>query len=391
MNLADIIAPMSVETFFSTFLSRQHAHFQGARGRFEHLLPWSELNRALAQQDFESPRLRIVDRGVIVDPAEYMRQRGRDSTLPHRVDPQLLAARLRAGATLVLDRADEVFQPITDLAVELERSFGIRIQGNLYASWGTQHGFKVHWDSHDVLVIQIHGRKRWALHGSTRRFPLSRDVDRDLTAPPTPEWEGVLESGDAIHVPRGHWHVATPTDEPSLHVTFGIPQRTGVSLVEWMADQVRGQELFRMDLPRFEGREARRAHAAKLREAILSMWTDDFLDTYFDDENLRSNPRPIFALPWAATANLLPPEDTAPLRLAYGRTATLREVDGQIELRARGQVCRFAPAARPVLEVLLDRGPHTVAELSERSRLAAGVVRGLLRELARIGLVTSGP
>lgn len=66
-----------------------------------------------------------------------------------------------------------------------------------------------------------------------------------------------MEVGDVMHIPRGFWHAATRVgsggDGFSLHVTFGTTRRTGVSWIQYLADEARGVELFRTDLETPDG------------------------------------------------------------------------------------------------------------------------------------------
>ena len=112
--------------------------------------------------------------------------------------------------------------PITDIAESLERLFRVRIQVNAYAGWRTSHGFDLHWDDHDVFILQVAGRKQWKVYGMTRKYPLAVDVEPTVEKPDAPLWEGMLEDGDLLYIPRGWWHVATPLDEPTLHLTVGV-------------------------------------------------------------------------------------------------------------------------------------------------------------------------
>ena len=121
--------------------------------------------------------------------------------------------------------------PITHLAESLERVFRVRIQVNAYAGWRTSHGFDLHWDDHDVFILQIAGRKKWKVYGMTRKYPLARDVEPATDKPDTPLWEGMLEDGDLLYIPRGWWHVATPLDEPTLHLTVGVNNPNGADLL----------------------------------------------------------------------------------------------------------------------------------------------------------------
>ena len=82
----------------------------------------------------------------------------------------------------------------------------------------------------------------------------------------TPLWEGMLNDGDMLYIPRGWWHVATPLDEPTLHLTVGVNNPTGADLLSWFVDRLRASEDVRRDLPLFGRAEDQTALMDRLRE-----------------------------------------------------------------------------------------------------------------------------
>jgi hypothetical protein len=389
-GLADLVAPLEVGRFHSDVLGRAPRRFTGQRGRFASLLPWTDLDRVLRQHRLDFPRLRLALDGEVVPAHTYteMVQTRRTGLVP-RVLSAPFAEHLRAGATLVVDSVNELVEQVGDLSARLEHDLRERVQVNLYAGWGTTHGFDVHWDDHDAFIIQIAGRKRWRLHGITRRSPLQRDVE----LPPRPEGEPVddflLEDGDVLYVPRGHWHDVSAVGEESLHLTIGFNAATGVDLVAWLADQVRADELFREDLPRFAGPGDRTKRAAQLRQQITDLMTDDLVDRFLADRDAQAPAHPHVGLPWSATAELLPPGDGFEVRLLAPRAA-LEDGEGTVALVAAGKRLVFAAIARPVLAALLDGSPHGIRALAEAVPALDGVtLRALLGELVTQGLLAA--
>jgi ribosomal protein L16 Arg81 hydroxylase len=121
---------------------------------------------------------------------------------------------------------------------------------NLYDGWRCDNGFNVHWDDQDNLILQVAGRKHWKVWNQTRHYPFKEDVV-DTSVPPTgePAWDGILEAGGLLSIPRGAWHVAYPLDEPSPHLTVTIKNHTGIDLPRWLAEQLKSSEAARMAIP----------------------------------------------------------------------------------------------------------------------------------------------
>jgi hypothetical protein len=361
-GLAELLAPTTVETFLVEHYGQRFFLQTGAAGRFERLLGWRDLNRILEDHRLEPPRLRLARDGVSVAEEQYARRQTSRRGFSYPVlEPVRLRDQLRDGATLVLDGVDQLHPPVRELAAGLERQLGERVQVNLYASFHERRGFGLHWDDHDVLVLQVAGRKRWRVYGMTRRYPLHRDLAEPAEPAGEPVWDGFLQAGALLHVPRGHWHDAMAGGEPSLHLTVGIIRQNGIDLLHWLADQLRGVEAYRRDLARQDSRQDRRERGRQLRSALLTLWSEDLVDEFLAAQDASALPRPGLSLPWGVTDARL--DDERLIRANLPRRVTPRPHPEGIELRALGRSWVFAPAARPMLEQLLDARPHAVGAL----------------------------
>src|SRR5690606_33402185 len=231
---------------------------------------WDALNHLLATHRLNPPRLRLALDNSSVDVSAYCERRiYRRMPEWQAPVPHLLHKQLREGATLVLDAIDEMHPPIARMTCALERWLSTRIQVNAYASWTAKEGFGVHWDDHDVIVLQISGRKRWRIYGTTREAPLHYDVDFATDIPEAPIDEFVMEAGDILHVPRGCWHAAAASEgEPSLHLTCGLTTTTGVDFLAWLSGVLREHVHVRRDVPRFSTPVEQRKWAAELSQIL---------------------------------------------------------------------------------------------------------------------------
>ncbi|WP_260479064.1 cupin domain-containing protein [Kibdelosporangium aridum] len=383
------MAPLEVSQFLGSVQGKTHRRFPGTAGRFASLMPWSTLNDVLRHHRLDFPRLRLAQDGDVVPTHTYT-----EMVTPKRGAPipKLLSGpfteHLRNGATLVLDAVQEFVDPVADLAARLEHDLRERVQVNLYAGWGKTHGFDVHWDDHDAFILQISGRKRWRVHGSTRPAPLHRDVEPPAQPPAEPLEDFILEDGDALYVPRGHWHDVSAIGEESLHLTIGFNPATGVDLVNWLADQLRIEELFRGDLPRFGTEAERHEHATRLKAGIEALLTPHVIDRFLTDRDAHGPALTRIGLPWAATSDLLPANDTTAVQLLTPR-AVLQHQDTTVTLLASGSRFTFGAAAGPVLSALLSGTPVTIETLVELAEptLDRTTVRALLGELITQGLL----
>ena len=392
--LARILEPCAPEEFLASSWGVRFLHVRGRAGRFARLMPWEKLSEILRRHRLDFPRLRLVRDGSPAPVSSYLRHvaGGRRGTSIPRLKPSELTKHLREGATLVLDAVDELHAPIEGLAEELELFFHEHVQVNLYAGWQTSRGFDLHWDDHDVFILQVTGRKKWSVYGMTRPHPLVADVERAEKPTGKPLWDGVLEDGDLLYIPRGWWHVAQPLAEPTLHLTVGVHNRTGLDLLRWLAQRLRASETFRRDLPRTASPSARAAHAERLREELFAEFDAATLERFFAELDARAEPRARLNLPRDATPHTLPDSRHTLVRLVAPRPLEFKTAGGAVEFDALKRRWRFADEALVLLRPLAERRACTVAELCEeaRGKLDERTVRAFVCELLTHGLVSLG-
>ncbi|MEU3721502.1 cupin domain-containing protein [Streptomyces sp. NPDC031705] len=242
------------DTFLAQSYFRSHLVVRGKPDDFADLISWTTPNQVIATHRLEPPRLRLSQGGEMVPLRRYaVPVTTRRATVWHRIQPAELHARIREGASLVVDSIDEIHGPTTAAAEGLERFLRTPVQANAYASWTATEGFGTHWDDHDVVVCQAEGAKRWRIYGPTRPAPTWRDTDTPQVPDGEPLADIVLNPGDTLYLPRGWWHAVTADQgAPSLHLTFGLTTQTGADFMTWVIDQLRDDVRFRTDVPRFD-------------------------------------------------------------------------------------------------------------------------------------------
>ena len=156
------------------------------------------------------------------------------------------------GATIVLNRLHALHPPLSELCAALETEFSAPFQANVYLSPPRAQGFKAHFDTHDVFVLQLHGTKKWRIYRTPIVLPLAGQAEdiaaEDLGAPLR---EINLEAGDTLYVPRGVVHDAVSQEGASMHATVGVLSYTWAdAMLESLAALVVKEADFRRALPR---------------------------------------------------------------------------------------------------------------------------------------------
>ncbi|MFB7896062.1 cupin domain-containing protein [Streptomyces xiamenensis] len=393
MTPLSIAERLGGDTFLAQAFGHTYRYVPDAVPGAGALMTFTDLNDLLAVHRLEPPRLRLSADGEMLPQQRYATAEvTRRRTVWHRLQPTELNARLAEGASLVIDAVDELHPPVRDLAQELERWLRTHVQVNLYASWTGREGFGVHWDDHDVIVVQLDGAKRWRIYGPTRRVPLALDTDQPEPPPDEPVAELVLRPGDVLYLPRGWWHaVVADQGTHSLHLTAGLRTHTGADLLTWLGGILRGSELVRADLPVHGTAGQQGAHLEQLRKEVLAAFEDPALIARYVDARDAEDPgrlRP--SLPYLGGP---PPDPGLVVRLTSGRARLTDPGDGgTVVFRGAGSEWEFAPAAAPMLRLLLDGGERTFAELAGGGELSVDQVAAVVGELVggRVAAIT-GP
>lgn len=366
MDVNQLFTPSSVQNFLSNVWGLEFKHFAGNDGRFSHLLTWEALNHILNSHRLDFPRIRLAKKGENISPFLFTtRERKHHGHTIARLNSAVLTQLMRDGATLIIDSIDETHEPIRALAIALERMFLEKISANAYVSWGESQGYTVHWDDHDVLILQISGKKRWFIYGETRKYPVLNDTAASEQAPKDPIWEEIISPGDLLNIPRGVWHAACPIGEPSLHLTFSVAKRNGLDLVAWISERLKRIEVFRQDLPRFATSGEQHRHIEQLKVALNDVWTTDILDAFLADGDRTAMARPHFSLPWSVAGTTHPLSDahTITLNLSREPQITIHQRSNLLTVRGNSRQWELPLAYESLIELLHDGHPHQVSDL----------------------------
>jgi len=97
-----------------------------------------------------------------------------------------------------------------------------RVQMNAYITPAVSQGFKAHYDTHDVFVVQVHARNAGRICKSSYDLPLKSQPYDESLPEPEPDQEFDLNCGDVLYMPRGTIHWARSNNSTSAHVTIGV-------------------------------------------------------------------------------------------------------------------------------------------------------------------------
>ncbi|HEX2026348.1 MAG TPA: cupin domain-containing protein [Actinomycetota bacterium] len=218
---------------------------------FGDLLDLGDVDHLVTETLLRMPSFRLVRDGTPLDPSAYtqtIRVGGRP--VDRTIRPERVAAEFEAGATIVLQALHRQWPPVAEFCRDLELTLTHPVQANAYVTPPTAQGFAVHHDTHDVFVLQSHGRKRWRVYRPVVELAgPEQPWKRSRGDPGEPVLEADLTPGDALYLPRGFPHEAEAQDDVSIHVTVGILAHTWLDLWRHLLRRAADHRPFREALP----------------------------------------------------------------------------------------------------------------------------------------------
>ena len=171
--LARCLDPFDAATFFAEHWEQRPLVVpRDERGRFDDLLSEADVERLVCSTAIRYPALRLVRDGGQLAGRRYTSDVSWRPPFTSTADVPRVLAEWEAGATIVLQALHVNWHPLAVFCRLLEEALGYAVQANAYYTPRGSQGFAVHHDTHDVLVLQVAGEKRWFLYEPLLELPL---------------------------------------------------------------------------------------------------------------------------------------------------------------------------------------------------------------------------
>jgi hypothetical protein len=374
--LARCLDPVDAETFFArNWEQRPLVVPRDDPGRFDDLHSEADVERLVCATAIRYPGFRLVREGSQIPVGVYTSEISWRPPFTGTADVPRVVAEWEAGATIVLQALHVNWHPLAVFCRLLEDALGRGVQANSYYTPSGSQGFGVHHDTHDVLVLQVAGEKRWKLYDPLLELPLKHQrYSSSLgdSGPPTDDF--VLRAGDTLYLPRGWLHEAETSQTDSLHLTIGIAAHTWLDGARGALAALEDESGFRHDVARGSADGLEAALALQLDpEAVERRRRRRFVDTR----------RPIREDGLSQLRALERLDGDTVLERRETVIADLEEASGMVTLFFEGKEIGFPAHAAPEVRTCFDaeepfRAVDLLGELDADGRLV--LVRRLVRE-----------
>lgn len=212
---------------------------------FVDILTESDIENYLENVELRFPDAKLVKNAETTDQRDYTYANG-------VIRKNIFFEKFLEGSTIALSGLHKSISKLSNLVRSLETETGHPCQTNIYLTPPNSQGFKIHYDSHDVIILQIGGKKNWKIFDdSPIKWPHHEqnfEVDKHQPGKVIKDFD--LKQGDTLYVPRGVWHSAEATEDYSLHITIGLMGITWGDLIQrYVKDQTMENSSLREYIP----------------------------------------------------------------------------------------------------------------------------------------------
>lgn len=159
MNLATILDPVPVTEFFADYFENRPLHIERRDpDYFGELLTVAELDGVLGRHLLSLSDCRLAKAGVLVPPGEYTCTPSKG--MRHVVDIDKVASLFAQGVSVIFDSVHRWHPALNAMTQRINTETGHGSQCNVYLTPPASHAFTAHFDTHDVLILQVHRSKR---------------------------------------------------------------------------------------------------------------------------------------------------------------------------------------------------------------------------------------
>ena len=278
-SFSQLVGASSAARLDRAVADENRLHLRGAdSARIARLLPLDALNALMTGEGFFTGRFKLLRDGHVVPIDMFVRRDGGG----RRLDAARLASICGQGAAVFVEGIHAIVPAIAALTALLERRYRCTAGANLYAAFAGGSALKPHFDPYDVLVVQLHGQKRWTGFGQTYRHPVDgADFPQPASDPGPALWSESMAAGDLLYLPRGEVHRAEfDAGEMSVHLAIGLKPPLGADALRWLAKGALADEAGRESVRAIADPAERAAQQARLRALFARLAGDFDLDAF---------------------------------------------------------------------------------------------------------------
>jgi ribosomal protein L16 Arg81 hydroxylase len=380
-TFSSLLYPVTVKEFADNYHCRRSLLVKNQPDKFKGLYSWELFNQMLGTS--------IITNIALLPFTKY-------------ISPELsfgFISGCAEGHALKLGTTEwystELKEYIDRLANELKAYLTV----NLYASTPEKMVSPIHYDKYDLLVLQIDGQKRWQITEPVK----AKDTNNNFRVKTEPffaeEWDKwekdqlndtivhpgddfpenklpyldiIMEPGDVLYIPQGHWHKVVPVENvPALHLTIAMSYfNRGMDFFLWFKNKFNQEPLFKNFLPLFPKTQKDNLfklwdnHVKEMAEFLNEKLQNKFLLTEYNEKFLgERSATETFNFPLPYHKDILSPNKTGLFSKNFLQYILDYREDGTILIVVNGQEITIEKDMETFIKYIFSKDSFTIENI----------------------------
>ena len=255
-----LLSPLHTDKFIDAYYDRNFLIIDDRAPDFYSTLASSlDIDSLLQVGELTHDDVRLIDNDDVIPYHEYT------ITNKQEIDIARVRRHFDNGVSMVIKSMDKRIPSLARLCADLAYTFDAKTWANVYITPPGSRALKVHYDTHNVFILQLSGKKHWELYSQYIIAPMPYQIEQ-ITEQVLPDMAAskILAPGDLLFLPRGFSHRAQAASQTSLHITVAVEPKTWADVITRVIREAALKELELRKIPPI--------HPRSLEMALKSMW-----------------------------------------------------------------------------------------------------------------------
>lgn len=278
---------------------------------------------------------------------------------PSVINGNRVLAAIAAAHTPNFSGIDRSHPVLNEVCEHVERIFGCQSDASVFVSSGTKPSSGLHVDTGELLVIPLDGPKRWRVLRPAIDVPLSPSHEAPLEGEVV--FDGVLEPGSALTIPRGWPHDVSPLGPVTMSLTISLYRPVRAAAVVANANRAIEMASLRAGFSPNDVDESVEAIEAACRSLFSSAAIEGEICQRRNAIPLRNHGD----LAWGLLDGRLSPNWRVSCRAPGGATVATDRDDEPLGVAIGGRLVSFEPRLSTLVASVLSSHRSVVSDLVE--------------------------
>ena len=174
-----------------------------------------DLNNLLNDRLLHYPNTRMANYNNTISSSFY-------TDKDNEISLKKLKESLSHGNTLIIKKIQAQNKEVNRFLNNINKYLFINTSANLYFVKENQKGLNIHYDKHDILVIQTEKEKYWKIYKSKKEVNFNYSISENLKSFKNKSYEIKLKENELLYIPKGTWHSTYTKSKYSLHLAISL-------------------------------------------------------------------------------------------------------------------------------------------------------------------------